>query len=164
VRQAKPARSVGASPTQVVPSKPPGGECCVSRRQRRPRSVHSCCMGCAIEPRNTLIAGGGGIPLLPNATCPVALGEALDTLPGSESTSRAEGSCRNLGGPASGQSSSLPQPGPGASIDSPTCGSPLPTRMVKVPRRVGKAEYTRCHHRNTGHLVHPTLDFAEISS
>jgi hypothetical protein len=37
----------------------------VSRRQRRPRSVHSCCAGCVIEPRNTLIAGGGGCPIEP---------------------------------------------------------------------------------------------------
>ena len=29
----------------------------MSRRQRRPRSVHSCCVGCVIEPRNTLFAG-----------------------------------------------------------------------------------------------------------
>jgi hypothetical protein len=51
------ARSVGASPTQARPSRPPGSECCVSRRRRRPRSVHSCCMGCVIEPRNRLLAG-----------------------------------------------------------------------------------------------------------
>ena len=31
----------------------------MSRRQRRPRSVHSCCEGCVIEPRNILVAGGG---------------------------------------------------------------------------------------------------------
>src|SRR5262249_19316848 len=53
------ARSAGASPAQVRRSEPPGGECCVSRRQRGPRSVHSCCMGCVIEPRNILVAGGG---------------------------------------------------------------------------------------------------------
>jgi hypothetical protein len=33
-RQAKMARSVGESPTQVKPSRRPGSECCVSRRQR----------------------------------------------------------------------------------------------------------------------------------
>jgi hypothetical protein len=53
------ARSAGESPAQVRLSGPPGGECCVSRRQRRPRSVHNCCTGCVIEPRNVLIAGGG---------------------------------------------------------------------------------------------------------
>jgi hypothetical protein len=51
-RQAKLARSVGESPTQVRPSRRPGSECCVSRRRRRPRSVHSGCVGCVIEPRN----------------------------------------------------------------------------------------------------------------
>src|SRR5712692_7403130 len=56
-RQAKLARSVGASPTQVMPSRQPGSECCVSRRRRRPRSVHSGCVGCVIEPRNGYVAG-----------------------------------------------------------------------------------------------------------
>ena len=56
-RQAKLARSAGASPAQVGPSKPPGSECCVRRRRRRTRSVHSGCVGCVIEPRNDEIAG-----------------------------------------------------------------------------------------------------------
>jgi hypothetical protein len=56
-RQAKLARSVGESPTQVKPSRRPGSECCVSRRQRRPRSVHSGCVGCVIESRNIFTAG-----------------------------------------------------------------------------------------------------------
>jgi hypothetical protein len=51
------ARSAGASPVQVRPSKPPGGECCVRRRRRRTRSVHSCCVGCGSEPRNDELAG-----------------------------------------------------------------------------------------------------------
>jgi hypothetical protein len=51
------ARSAGASPAQVRPSKPPGSECCVRRQQCRTRSVHSGCVGCVIEPRNTLFAG-----------------------------------------------------------------------------------------------------------
>jgi hypothetical protein len=102
-RQAKLARSAGASPAQVRPSKPPGSECCVRRQQCRTRSVHSGCVGCVIEPRNTLFAGGGGCPLLPNATWVVPLCEVLSTLPGSKSTSRAKGSRRNLGYPTSGQ-------------------------------------------------------------
>jgi len=97
---AKLARSAGASPAQVRPSKPPGSECCVRRQQCRTRSVHSGCVGCVIEPRNTLFAGGGGCPLLPNATWAVPLCEVLSTLPGSKSTSRAKGSRRNLGDPA----------------------------------------------------------------
>jgi len=56
-RQAKLARSVGESPTQVMLSRQPGSECCVSRRRRRPRSVHSGCVGCVIEPRNGYVAG-----------------------------------------------------------------------------------------------------------
>src|SRR5215831_14955375 len=56
-RQAKLARSVGESPTQVMHSRQPGSECCVSRRRRRPRSVHSGCVGCVIEPRNWYVAG-----------------------------------------------------------------------------------------------------------
>jgi hypothetical protein len=63
-RQAKLARSVGASPTQVKPSRRPGSECCVSRRQRRPRSVHSGCVGCVIEPRNGLIAGAETVEMV----------------------------------------------------------------------------------------------------
>src|ERR1700680_1818324 len=102
-RQAKLARSAGASPVQVRPSKPPGSECCVRRQQCRTRSVHSGCVGCVIEPRNTLFAGGGGCPLLPNATWAVLLCEVLSTLPGSKSTSRAKGSRRNLGSPTSGR-------------------------------------------------------------
>src|SRR6266581_5863878 len=51
------ARSAGASPVQVRPSKPPGSECCVRRRRRRTRSVHSGCVGCGSEPRNDLLAG-----------------------------------------------------------------------------------------------------------
>ena len=39
------ARSAGASPVQVTPSKRPGSECCVRRRRRRTRSVHSGCVG-----------------------------------------------------------------------------------------------------------------------
>src|ERR1700736_6111378 len=54
---AKLARSAGASPAQVRPSKPPGSECCVRRQQCRTRSVHSGCVGCVIEPRNTLAWG-----------------------------------------------------------------------------------------------------------
>jgi len=91
-------RLVKVQPRQGVASRP-GGECCVSLR--RPRSVHSCCAGCVIEPRNTHLAGGGGIPLLPNATWTGPLCEVLFTLPGSKSRSRAERSCRKLGGPAS---------------------------------------------------------------
>jgi hypothetical protein len=102
-RQAKLARSAGASPVQVRPSKPPGSECCVRRQQCRTRSVHSRCVGCVIEPRNTLVAGGGGCPLLPNATWAAPLCEAQTTLPGSKSTSCAKGSRRNLGDPTSGR-------------------------------------------------------------
>jgi hypothetical protein len=36
----------------------------VSRRQRRPRSVHSCCVGCVIEPRNAVIAGAEAVVLV----------------------------------------------------------------------------------------------------
>src|SRR6266478_766500 len=54
---AKLARSAGASPAQVRPSKPPGSECCVRRRRRRTRSVHSGCVGCGSEPRNDELVG-----------------------------------------------------------------------------------------------------------
>ena len=39
----------GESPDRASPSKAPGSKCCVSRRQRRPRSVHSDCMGCLLS-------------------------------------------------------------------------------------------------------------------
>jgi hypothetical protein len=51
----------GASPAQVGPSKPPGSECCVRRRQRRTRSIHSGCVGCVIEPRNDETAGAEAV-------------------------------------------------------------------------------------------------------
>jgi hypothetical protein len=50
-----------------------------------------------------LLLGGGGCPLLPNATWAVPLCEVLSTLPGSKSTSRAKGSRRKLGDPTSGR-------------------------------------------------------------
>src|SRR6266568_487499 len=50
------ARSAGASPAQVRPSKPPGSERCVRRQQCRTRSVHSGYVGCVIELRNALVA------------------------------------------------------------------------------------------------------------
>ena len=53
--------SAGGSPAQVGPSKPPGSECCVRRRRRRTRSVHSGCVGCVIEPRNDEIAGAEAV-------------------------------------------------------------------------------------------------------
>jgi hypothetical protein len=62
------ARSVGGSPTQVRPSRRPGSECCVSRRRRRPRSVHSGCVGCVIEPRNGHIAGAEAVSMVERHT------------------------------------------------------------------------------------------------
>jgi len=101
-RQAKLARSAGASPARVRPSKPPGSECCVRRRRRRTRSVHSGCVGCAIEPRNGQLVGAEIVVKVEcNMSNAVMRGTAA--LPGSKSTSRANGSRRNLGGPASGR-------------------------------------------------------------
>src|SRR5947199_10742112 len=90
-RQAKLARSAGASPAQVRLSTPPGSECCVRRQQCRTRSVHSGCVGCVIEPRNTLFAGGGGCPLPPTATWAVPVCEVPSLLPEAKSTSAANG-------------------------------------------------------------------------
>src|SRR5262249_45953383 len=39
----------GERPAREGRSGPLGSECCVSRRQRRPRSVHSNCMGCLLS-------------------------------------------------------------------------------------------------------------------
>src|SRR5258707_13737042 len=104
-RQAKLARSVGESPTQVMPSRQPGSECCVNRRRRRPRSVHSGCVGCVIEPRNGYVAGAETVQSVERNTDRAAKrGHAR--LPGSKSRSRAKGSRRNLGDPAFGQSNS----------------------------------------------------------
>jgi hypothetical protein len=68
-RQAKLARSAGASPAQVRPSKSPGSECCVRRRQRRTRSVHSGCVGCVIEPRNDEFAGAETVVMVERNMC-----------------------------------------------------------------------------------------------
>src|SRR2546425_8882052 len=88
-RQAKLARSAGASPAQVRPSKLPGSECCVSRRGRRPRSVHSGCVGGVIEPRNGFFAGAETVVGAErNITRAVIRG--IVALPGSKSTSRAK--------------------------------------------------------------------------
>ena len=88
-RQAKLARSVGESPTQVMPSRQPGSECCVSRRRRRPRSVHSGCVGCVIEPRNGYVAGAETVQSVErNMDRAAKRGHAR--LPGSKSRSRAK--------------------------------------------------------------------------
>jgi hypothetical protein len=58
----------------------------VSLRQRGPRSVHSCCVGCVIEPRNTLIAGAEAVfaaernmngTVMRGAIHPVGVGEHI---------------------------------------------------------------------------------------
>src|SRR5215470_17563710 len=51
-----------------MPSRQPGSECCVSRRRRRPRSVHSGCVGCVIEPRNGYVAGAETVQLVERNT------------------------------------------------------------------------------------------------
>src|SRR6202023_2887982 len=68
-RQQKLARSAGVSPAQVRPSKPPGSECCVRRRRRRTRSVHSGCVGCVIEPRNDEFAGAETVVMVERNMC-----------------------------------------------------------------------------------------------
>jgi hypothetical protein len=60
-RQAKLARSCRCKSGPVRPSEPPGSECCVRRRRRRTRSVHSGCVGCVIEPRNDETAGAEAV-------------------------------------------------------------------------------------------------------
>src|ERR1700730_18481797 len=101
-RQAKLARSAGASPAQVRPSKPPGSKCCVSRRRRRTRSVHSGCVGCVIEPRNDEFAGAETVVIVERNMCNAVM-RGIAVPPGSKSTSRAKGLRRNLGYPTSGR-------------------------------------------------------------
>ena len=60
-RQAKLAQFSRCKSGAGRPSKPPGSECCVRRRRRRTRSVHSGCVGCVIEPRNDEIAGAEAV-------------------------------------------------------------------------------------------------------
>src|SRR5215510_492667 len=92
-----------------MPSRQPGSECCVSRRRRRPRSVHSGCVGCVIEPRNGYVAGAETVQRVErNMDRAAKRGHAR--LPGSKSRSRAKGSRRNLGDPAFGQSNSASGP------------------------------------------------------
>src|SRR6266403_3185775 len=99
---AKLARSAGASPAQVRPSKPPGSECCVRRRRRRTRSVHSGCVGCVIEPRNDEFARAETVFMVERNMCDAVM-RGIAVPPGSKSTSRAKGSRRNLGYPTSGR-------------------------------------------------------------
>src|SRR6202023_2378088 len=101
-RQQKLARSAGVSPAQVRPSKPPGSECCVRRRRRRTRSVHSGCVGCVIEPRNDEFAGAETVLMVERNMCNAVM-RGIAVPPGSKSTSRAKGSRRNLGYPTSGR-------------------------------------------------------------
>src|ERR1700738_3029881 len=68
-RQAQLARSDGASPAQVRPSKSPGSECCVRRRRRRTRSVHSGCVGCGSEPRNDELGGAETVAMVEPNMC-----------------------------------------------------------------------------------------------
>jgi hypothetical protein len=91
----------GASPAQVSPSEPPGSECCVRRRQRRTRSVHSGCVECAIEPRKVRHCRAEGFHSPEGNMCGTAT-RGADALPRSKATSRAKGSYRNLGGLGSG--------------------------------------------------------------
>src|ERR1700720_3489671 len=93
---AKLARSAGASPAQVRPSKPPGSECCVRRRRRRTRSVHSGCVGCGSEPRNDEFAGAETVFMVERNTCDAVM-RGIVVPPGSKATSRANRSRRNLG-------------------------------------------------------------------
>ena len=95
-RQPKLVRSAGASPAQVELSKRPGSECCVRRRRRRTRSVHSGCVGCGSEPRNDAIAGAETV-LIVERNMGDAVMRGIVVPPGSRATSRAKGSRRKLG-------------------------------------------------------------------
>jgi hypothetical protein len=72
----------------------------VRRRQRRTRSVHSCCVGCGSEPRNDELAGAETVFMVERNMCN-AIMRGVVVPPGSRATSRANGSRRNLGYPAS---------------------------------------------------------------
>src|SRR5882724_10281859 len=101
-RQDKLARSAGASPAQEGRSGPPDSECCVNRSRDRVRSVHSEYVGCAIEPRNGIEAGAETVETVERNMSTAAMRGNV-ALPGSKSTSRAQGSRRNLRGPATGR-------------------------------------------------------------
>ena len=66
----------GERPAREGRSGPLGSECCVSRRQRRPRSVHSNCMGCLLS-HEIVSSQGRRLWLWSNATRVVPLCEAL---------------------------------------------------------------------------------------
>src|SRR6266568_7620997 len=96
---------------QVRSSKPPGSECCVRRRLRRTRSVHSCCVGCGSEPRNDEIAGAE-IVFMVERNMRNAVMRGIVVPPGSRATSRAKGSRRNLGYLVSGRQALRERDGP----------------------------------------------------
>ena len=96
------ARCAGASPAEVRPSKPPGSECCVRRRRRRTRSVHSECVGCGSEPRNDEFAGAETVFIVERNMCNAVM-RGIVVPPGSRATSRAQGARRNLGYLVSGR-------------------------------------------------------------
>jgi hypothetical protein len=99
VRQESWRDPTGASPVRVRRSEPPGNECCGRR-------------GNAGSEAYTVIAWGVGLShemttlwrprpsCAPKATCVVPLSRGAIAPPGSKAISRAKGSCRNLGGPA----------------------------------------------------------------
>src|SRR6201988_603673 len=105
------ARSAGASPAQVRPSKPPGSECCVRRRRRRTRSVHSRCVGCGSEPRNDEFAGAETVLMVERNMCDAAM-RGIVVPPGSRATSRAQGARRNLGYLVAGRQALSERDGP----------------------------------------------------
>ena len=74
----------------------------VSRRQRRPRSVHSDCMGCLSSHEIDNNAGAEAVKKVEGNMCGTAMRGAV-ALPGSKNTSRAKGIHRKLGDPAFGQ-------------------------------------------------------------
>src|SRR5262245_66014920 len=90
------ARTAGASPAQVRFSKPPGSECCVRRRRRRTRSVHSGCVGCGSEPRNDEFAEAETVFIVERNMSNAGM-RGIVVPPGSRATSRAQGARRNLG-------------------------------------------------------------------
>ena len=65
----------GERPAREGRSGPLGSECCVSRRQRGPRSVHSNCMGCLLS-HEIVSSQGRRLWLWSNAICAVPLREA----------------------------------------------------------------------------------------
>src|ERR1700751_258113 len=99
-RMSAPGKLVRSSRWKTGPSKgqrPLGSECCVTPGDSGHEAYTAIAWGVGLSPERSDIAGAESFHSLEGNMCGTAM-RGADALPGSEATSRAKGSHRNLGG------------------------------------------------------------------